>query len=317
MTQKVSLITGGAGFIGSHLCEALIKRGHRVICIDNLTTGKYENIKHLLPCAEFDFQKIDVNHYPSLRQLFNHHIDYVFHYAAVVGVKRTEENPLAVLRDIDGIRNVLTLSHEHSLKKVIFASSSEVYGHPVEIPEYEDGHVNAKTPYAVTKLFGEQLMHAYHQCHGLPTTSLRFFNVYGPQQDSSDYGFVVSILIKQALQKQPLTIFGDGSQTRDFVYIDDNIQSTLAALDNASTNGEVINIGTGKPTTILDLANNINGLAGNPQKPQFLPQRAHEIKHRFPDISKMRSLLHYQPQTTIEEGLKKTIDYYKLSTHHL
>jgi len=163
----------------------------------------------------------------------------------------------------------------------------------------------------VTKLVGEQLMQAYYKAYRLPTTSLRFFNVYGQRQESSPYGFVAGIFIRQALNNEPITIFGDGTQTRDFVYIDDNIKATLATLANPTTDGQVINIGTGKPTTIIDLANEITKIIGKEPNHQFLESRTHEIKHRFPDVAKMIRLLAYRPTTTLQDGLKKTIDWYK------
>lgn len=226
---------------------------------------------------------------------------------------RTIEHPLEVLKDIDGIKYILELSHTNGVKKVVFSSSSEVYGEPVEIPEREDGHLNAKLPYAVVKLVGENYFESYYKIHGLKTCSLRFFNVYGPQQDFSSYGFVVGIFIKQILNNEPLIVFGDGTQTRDFVFIDDNIEASIIALLSDETNGEVINIGTGRPTTILDLAEDLIKISEHKKvKIEFIPQRkGGEIKHRFPDVGKMRKMLKFRPKYSINEGLKKTFDWYR------
>lgn len=310
---KTILVTGGAGFIGSHLCEYLASRGDKVICFDNLSTGCLENINHIKD--KIIFVKGDTNNLDDLAPVFKqHHFDGIFHYAAVVGVRRTLENPIEVLEDIDGTRNILELAFNNGKPKVVFASSSEVYGQPVEIPEVEDGHVNPKIPYAVVKLYSEKLLEFYWKKYGLPTCSLRFFNVYGPRQESSDYGFVTGIFIKKVLQNQAPIIFGDGTQTRDFVYIDDNVYASVKALESETTNGEIINIGTGKPTTILDLAEEIIELGGKKDRLQveFVPPRD-DIRHRFPDVSKMIRLLNFRPKTSLKDGLKKTIEWYENS----
>ena len=305
------LVTGGAGFIGSHLCEFLCKRGDKVICLDNLSTGSLQNIESIHD--KITFIKGDVNKFADLEPIFqNNKLDAIFHYAAVVGVKRTLENPIDVLDDIKGTRNLLKLALQYGKPKIVFASSSEVYGEPVEIPEVENGHTNAQLPYAVTKLYCEKLLEAYWQKYSLPTCSLRFFNIYGPRQESSDYGFVGGIFIKRVLEGKAPIIFGDGTQTRDFVYIDDNIEAALHALDSYAANGEAINIGTGKPTTVLDLAEEIIALCGTEGKikPEFVPPR-NDVRHRFPDVSKMRRLLNFRPKISLREGLQKTIDWYK------
>ena len=312
MNKRTVLVTGGAGFVGGHLCRRLIKDGHAVICFDDLSTGSLDNLKDVKD--QITFVQGDCNNYEELEAVFkNHPIDTVFHYAAIVGVKRTLEDPIAVLNDVEGIRNILELSRLNNVKKVVFSSSSEVYGEPVEIPETEDGHVNAKLPYAVVKLIGEKLLEAYHQMYGLNTTSLRFFNVYGPGQESSAYGFVVGIFIRQVLDGKAPTIFGDGTQTRDFVYIDDNIEAAIRVMETLETAGEVINVGTGRPMTILDLAEDIIQLAGkeNSMKPTFIGDVRNDIKHRFPDVGKMQRLLNFRPQYKLIDGLRKTFESYK------
>ncbi|MSU54833.1 MAG: NAD-dependent epimerase/dehydratase family protein [Candidatus Staskawiczbacteria bacterium] len=311
--KKTYLVTGGAGFVGSHMCEKLIAMGHQVICFDNLSTGKLENLSALSNNPHFTFIKGDANKLSDIEPVFkDHQLNGVFHYAAVVGVKRTIENPLMVLEDVNGIKNVLELALANGKPKVVFSSSSEVYGDPIELPEKEDGAVNPKIPYAVVKLMGEQLLEAYWKKYGLKTCALRFFNIYGPRQEGSDYGFVVGIFIKQVLAGKCPTVFGDGSQTRDFVYIEDNIEASVRAMELDSSNGQVINIGTGRPLTIYDLANKVIDCAGKKGllQPELVPTNRIDVKHRFPEVGKMIRILNYHPAVSLEEGLKKILSFY-------
>ncbi len=198
------------------------------------------------------------------------------------------------------------------IKKVVFASSSEVYGEPTELPEKETSPLGPELPYALVKLLGEKYCLAYWEKYRLPTVALRFFNVYGPKQEASDYGFVVGIFIKQALENENLTIFGDGTQTRDFVFIEDNVNAAIHSLISDKANGEAINVGTGKPVTVLELAKKIIALSGNDASLSFLSKRKQgEITHRYPDIRKMETLLDYKPSITLDEGLLKTLEWYK------
>jgi UDP-glucose 4-epimerase len=314
MVKKTYLVTGGAGFIGSHLCEALLKKGNKVVCFDDLSSGNINNIAEFEKNDNFTFIQGDANSKEALEPVFKKYVfDGVFHYATVVGVKRTIENPTLVLRDIDGIRNVLDLALQYGKPKVVFASSSEVYGEPKELPEKEDGAINPKIPYAAVKLMGEKFLEAYWQKYQLKTCSLRFFNVYGPKQESSDYGFVVGIFIKQVLSGTSPTIFGDGSQTRDFVFVQDNITASLKAMESNKSVGQIINIGTGRPLAIFDLANTIINLAGQKGKlkPKFVKTTRIDVKHRFPEVGKMITLLGFHPQVSLEEGLRKTMEYYR------
>jgi len=311
--KKTFLITGGAGFIGSHLCEKLVSKGNKVVCFDNLSTGKLKNLSSIKDNPNFIFIKGDANKIKEIAPVFKKFkFDGVFHYAAVVGVKRTLENPLSVLDDIEGIRNILELSLKNGKPKVVFSSSSEVYGEPEELPEREDGSVNPKIPYAIVKLLGEKFLEAYWRKYGLKTCALRFFNVYGPRQEGSDYGFVVGIFIRQVLDGKHPTVFGDGSQTRDFVYIKDNIEASVRAMNMDSSNGEIINIGTGRPLTIYDLASSIICYSGQKSKlkPKLVKTKRADIKHRFPEIGKMIKILKYHPTVSLEEGLKDIISYY-------
>lgn len=318
LKDKIILVTGGAGFIGSHLCERLLELGAKVICVDNLLTGKTENFAHLI--EKFGEQiksfKFDVNtERERLEQIFKElKPDYVFHYAALVGVKRLAEKPLDFFADMKGIRNIFELSKEHKIKKVIFSSSSEVYGEPKNPNEKVGDTINVRAhdPYALTKLYGECMAYHYFKQYDLPTCSLRFFNVYGPRQESSDYGFVTGVFIRQVLVGKNPTVFDDGSQTRDFVYVKDNVEAAIRALLSDRTNGKTLNIGRGTPTTILDLAQRIIKMSGKDYlKPEFMHGRGIEIKHRNPDVAQMKELLNYELQTSLDEGLKLTYDWYK------
>jgi len=314
LNKKIILVTGAAGFLGSHICEEILalNQNNTVIAFDDLSSGTLKNFTNFKNNRNLVFTKSDANSLHNLVKIFKQNkIDFVFHHAACVGVKRTAENPLQVLNDLNGLKNIFALSYEHKIKKVIFASSSEVYGEPVEIPEREDGHLNAKIPYAVVKLTGEKFCEAYFQVKKMPTCALRFFNVYGPRQDSSDYGFVTGIFIRQVLQKKNPTIFGDGTQTRDFVFVKDNVLATIQALFNEKTNGQIINIGTGFPITILELAERVIQISKEKLNPKFIKQRSTtDIKHRFPDVGRMKKLINYKPQFDLNQGLKITYDWY-------
>ena len=307
------LITGGAGFIGSHLCDKLLESGHRVICIDNFSTGNADNLKDASKFgSDMVFLKGDVNRHEELENVFKrHNISTVFHYAAVVGVRRTIEYPSAVLEDIEGIKNILELSFKYKIKKVIYASSSEVYGEPLEIPTREESNINPGLTYAAVKLIGERYFRAYFEKHNLRTCCLRLFNVYGPRQNASSYGFVVGILISRALRNEDIIIYGDGIQTRDFTYISDVVNSSEKALYSENCDGEVINIGTGARTTILSLAKTAIKLTNSRSKIKYLPRRENDILNRCAQINKMADILKYVPRYSLVEGLERSVEWYK------
>jgi len=318
LKRKIILVTGGAGFIGSHLCERLLNLGSKVICFDNFYTGKKENIIHLMDNPNFELIEGDSNNEADIKdKLGNKTIDYIFHYAAVLGVQRVEENPMCVLPDIDGFKYILELAREKKVKKVIFASSSEAYGDTAELPLQEDNgqdiakHSSNTHLYALVKLLGERVMKIYNDKYGVSTVSLRFFNVFGPKQESSAYGFVVGVFIRQILNNRPPTIYGDGYQTRDFIYIDDNIKLAIKALLTDEANGHIINIGAGRQTTILDLAEKLIRISGKDLKPKFIEGRNYEIKYRSPDVTKMKEILKFKMEDKLEENLRKTYEWYK------
>jgi nucleoside-diphosphate-sugar epimerase len=302
------LITGGAGFIPSSLADKLLQDNDTfVVLVDNFLTGRKENIPSNENCK---FIHCDVNNLEEISPVFNlYQFDYVFHYAAVVGVLRTLENPLMVLTDIFGIKNILDLSKRTGVKRVFYSSSSEVYGEPVHLPQHETiTPLNSRLPYAVVKNVGESYFRSYYQEFGLNYTIFRFFNTYGAKQSPD---FVMAKFIQAALNQEDITIYGDGSQTRTFCYIDDNIDACLNALKSNQIVNDVTNIGNDQIITILELAEIIIRLTGSQSKIVHLPAlKDGDMTRRQPDITNMRTLLN-RDFTPIEEGIKKIIACYQ------
>ena len=310
LKNKKFLVTGGAGFLGSHMCDLLLANKAKVICVDNLSNGKLANISHLRGSKKFKFYRKDVNESKQIGPIFTKEKpDYVMHYAAMVGVKKTSERPLEVFEDIEGIKNIAELSRIHKVKKILFTSSSEVYGEPVKLPIAEDDTFNSKWPYGLVKILGEQYFGAYYEKYGIPVTIVRFFNVYGPRQDFGDSGFVVSVFLKNALAGKSLEIYGDGEQTRDFVFVEDNVRLTLQAFLNDKVNNRPINIGSGKSIRIKDLAREVKKLFPKAKIVFKQARQKGEIKYRTPDVSFMKKMLQDEPQVKLTEGLQKTLTY--------
>ena len=282
--MKNILITGGAGFVPGSLASALIQSGkYYVVAIDNFLTGKRE---HILKHPHYRFVKCDVNDFNDLSAVMLHYkFDYVFHYAAVVGVKRTLEHPKMVLDDIRGLQNVFELSKNTSVKRIFFSSSSEVYGEPVQLPQHEySTPLNSRLPYAVVKNLGECFCRAFQDEYGLDYTILRFFNTYGPWQSED---FVVSKFLKAALRGDDITLYGDGSQTRTFCYIDDNLDFTIKILENDLFLNDVVNVGNDEVTTVKQLAETIISLTGSASKIVHLPPlKEGDMTRRLPDNSR-------------------------------
>jgi UDP-glucuronate decarboxylase len=300
------LVTGGAGFIASELAIRLAADpGNEVVVVDNLLTGNVRKLPHPAP-SNLHFIKCDVNRFEDISSVFYaYRFEYVFHYAAVVGVKRTTDNPVMVLRDIDGIRNVLDLSKNMGVKRVLFSSSSEVYGEPVEIPQNErTTPLNSKLPYAIVKNIGEAFLRSYQKEYGLDYTVFRFFNTYGPKQS---HDFVVSKFIRAALAGEVITLFGDGLQTRTFCYIDDNIDACLTAFHGKDVINDVVNIGSEVEITIKGLAELIIELTASRSRIVHLPPLEEgDMTRRMPDVTRMRLLLGRDP-LPLREGLQRIL----------
>jgi len=302
------LVTGGAGFIGSAMATKLAgEKTNEVVIVDNLSTGDKKNV----PRNEFNnihFIKCDVNDYNDIAAVFHSwKFDYVFHYAALVGVQRTLEQPVNVLNDIDGIRSILNLAKNTGVKRVFYASSSEVYGEPFEIPQNEKTTpLNSRLPYAIVKNVGEAYLRSFHQEYQLDYSIFRFFNTYGPQQSDD---FVISKFLKAALNGEDITIYGDGEQTRTFCYIDDNIDACYEIFASGACLNDVVNIGSDAEIPIKLLAEAIIQVTGSDSVIKHLPPlKEGDMTRRKPDISKMKSILR-RDLLSLKDGLNKVFEY--------
>jgi UDP-glucose 4-epimerase len=308
MKRITYLITGGAGNIGSALASRLAQeKCNNIIVVDNLSTG---GIEKLPENENIKFIKANTNNYNDIVPIFGRYkFDFVFHFAAVVGVKRTLENPIMVLEDIEGIKNILLLSKNTGVKRVFYSSSSEVYGEPFEIPQNEKTTpLNSRLPYAIVKNVGEAFFKSYQEEYGLDYTIFRFFNTYGVNQSDD---FVVPIFIKLALKNNPIHIYGDGLQTRSFCYVDDNVDACINAIASPLCLNDVVNIGSDKEQTILSLAQEIIKITNSKSKIKFLPPLDEgDMMRRCPDTSKMKKILN-RDLISLEEGIKKLVNHYK------
>jgi len=309
MGKKTAVITGGAGFIGSHLCDRLIKEGFKVVCLDNLITGELKNIKHLLKDKNFDFVKHNVAKYIDIKGT----IDYVLHFASPASPVDYLKFPIQTLKVGSlGAHNALGLAKVKKAK-FILASTSEVYGDPLVHPQPESywGNVNpigVRGCYDESKRFAEAITMAYHRVHKMDTKIVRIFNTYGPRIRVND-GRVIPNLIYQALNSKPITIYGKGTQTRSFCYVDDLIEG-IFRLMNSKIN-EPINLGNPDEFSILGLVKLLLKLTGARTKIVFKPLPIDDPKQRQPDISKAKSILKWQPQVKLESGLKETIEWFR------
>ncbi len=300
------LVTGGAGFIGSHITDRLLADGHRVRILDNFSTGKRENI------PDSDAVEVitgDVGDYETVRTAMAQ-VDMVFHEAAIASVPETVGNPLASERvNYRGTVNILEAARQADVKRVMFACSAAVYGDLPELPKLESMHTKPLSPYAVDKLASEHAGQMYYCLYGLETVSLRYFNVFGPRQDlASPYSGVISIF-SDALKhgKQP-AIYGDGEQTRDFVYVADVVEANIRATSSKTAPGKVINVATGGTLSVNDLLKTICDIKGKPFEPAYKPGRGGDIKHSRADISAARKYLDWQPVVGFEAGLRRLFE---------
>jgi len=303
------LVTGGAGNIGNALTRGLIKLPQtQVIVADDLSTGSLDKIR--VDAGNLTVVKADVNDFDDIAPLFfRFHFTHVFHLAAVVGVQRRLANPLDVLRDIAGIENILRLCKNTGVSRVYFASSSEVYGEPVEFPQNESTTpLNSRLPYAVVKNLGEVYLRTYHREYGLPYTIFRFFNTYGPRQSED---FVLPRFVRAALNGEPLTIYGDGSQTRSFCFVDDTVDTCIAVHRTGAHENDVINIGSDREISVRRLAETVLRILKSSSEMKFLPPlKEGDMSRRCPETSKMKALLS-RPQVSLEDGIRRLAAHYQ------
>jgi UDP-glucose 4-epimerase len=308
--SKKILVTGGAGFIGSHLVDALIERGHKVVVIDNLSTGKKENIN-----KKAKFYKIDICS-PKIGEIFKKEKpEIVFHFAAQINVRKSVENPLFdakvnILGSLNVIQNFLKLrTSNFQLPKIIFASTGgAIYGETKKIPTPENHPANPISPYGIAKLTVENYLRFYKENFGLKFISLRFSNVYGPRQDPKGEAGVVAIFIDKLLKKERPTIFGDGNQTRDFIFVEDAVSACLKAMEYKGEK-EIFNIGTGIETSINELYEIISKLLRTKIKPKYAPEKPGDLKRSCLDISLAKRELKWRPKYNLEKGLRETIKF--------
>ena len=313
------LVTGGAGFIGSHLCELLVHHGHQVVAIDNLSTGRLENIQHLLPMAGFQFVRESINNSQVLDRLTSE-ADIIIHLAAVVGVKLIVEDPVnTIATNIMGTEAVLTTANRYGCK-VMLASTSEVYGKGFKVPFNEEDDCvmgptsHSRWSYATSKAIDEFLGLAYFRQFGLPVVVMRFFNTVGPRQ-TGQYGMVVPRFVRQALANEPITIYGDGEQSRCFADVADIIDATVKLASHARAVGEVFNIGSTEEVTIRELAEKVIEATGSQSMITYVPYDEayapgfEDMRRRVPDLEKVHQLIGYEPRFTLDETLKRVIDY--------
>ena len=304
-------ITGGAGFIGSNIAEELSKeKDNEIIIVDDLSTGKMENLRKF--DQNINLVRGSITDLNLLKGVFKD-TDYVFHQAAIPSVPRSIKDPIASNNaNVNGTLNVLVAARDCNVKKVVYASSSSVYGDTPELPKRERMTPNPLSPYAVTKLLGEYYCNVFNDIYGLKTVSLRYFNVYGPRQDPySDYAAVIPKFINRVSENKPPVIYGDGEQTRDFTFVKDVVRANILA---AKSDAEgVYNIANGNRISINELANRIMALIGNNLTPIHVDPREGDIKHSLADISEAKKNLGYEPQYSLEEGLRGTVEWFGLA----
>jgi nucleoside-diphosphate-sugar epimerase len=305
------LVTGGAGFIGSHLTEELVRRGHRVRVVDSFVTGKRRNLAHISGVELIEGDLADA----KVARRAVDGTDFVLHQAAIPSVPRSVEDPLTSHRaNIDATLNVLLAARQAGVRRVVYAGSSSAYGDTPTLPKVESMPPAPLSPYALQKLVGEQYGQLFTRLYGLETVAIRYFNVFGPRQDpSSPYSGVISLFITAVSEGRAPTIYGDGEQTRDFTYVANVIDGVLRACEAPNIAGEVINVATGSRISVNALFRAVQDLLDARVEPTYAPARAGDVRDSQADISKARRLLGYQPVVGFDEGLKKTVDWYRTS----
>jgi nucleoside-diphosphate-sugar epimerase len=306
------LITGIAGFIGSSIARGLLERGERVRGVDNLSTGKRENLHQIE--SDIDFHEADLLDLEAMHKACRG-VDCMFHEAAIPSVPKSVKDPLGSNQaNVDGTVNALVAARDAGVKRVVYAGSSSAYGDTPTLPKHEGMIPNPISPYAVAKLASEYYMASFYRCYGIETVSLRYFNIFGPRQDpSSPYSGVLAKFTTQMLRGEQPTIFGDGSQSRDFTYIDNAVAANLLAAKAPAANvaGKVFNVATGTRADLNETCKLLGKLTGYRGEPKHAPEREGDIQHSLADISRAEKALGYKPSVSFEEGLRRTVEWYK------
>jgi nucleoside-diphosphate-sugar epimerase len=303
------LVTGGAGFIGSHLSEELSRRGHHVRVADSLVTGSRSNLDHL-PAVEF--VQGDLADQEFARRV-TEGVDFVLHQAALPSVPRSVKDPITSNRaNVDATLNVLVAARDAKVRRLVFAGSSSAYGNTQTLPKHEEMPNNPLSPYALQKVVGEQYLQMFTSLYDLETVTIRYFNVFGPRQDpSSPYSGVISLFAAALLENRAPTIYGDGEQTRDFTYVANVVDGVLRACEAPRASGQIINVATGTRISLNQLFEAMRRLIGVDIKPQYAGDRAGDVRDSQADITRAREILGYQPLVSFEEGLRRTVDWYR------
>ncbi|MDP8248355.1 MAG: SDR family oxidoreductase [Candidatus Tritonobacter lacicola] len=303
-------VTGGAGFIGSHIVRSLIDMGEQVVVLDNLSSGRPENLEEVR--GKIKMIVGDIRDVETVNEALKG-VEYVLHQAALSSVPRSVADPMATdENNTRGTLNILLRAREAGVKRLVFASSSSIYGDSPIQPKAESQTPNPMSPYAVSKLVGELYCRVFHELFGLETISLRYFNVFGPRQDpASEYAAVVPKFVNALLAGRRPSIYGDGEQSRDFTYVSNVVAANMAASRApAAASGRAYNIACGKRTSVLELFRMIAGITGSEVEPVYKPKRSGDILHSFADISLAKDELGYEPSMGIEEGMKKTVEFF-------
>lgn len=303
------LVTGGAGFIGSHLTGYLLRQGHAVRVLDNFATGKRENLNGVM--SQIEFIVGDIRDLDAVRRVVEG-VDCVFHQAALPSVPRSVADPIVSNAvNVDGTLNVLVAARDAKVRRVVFASSSSVYGDNPTLPKHEELPPHPLSPYAATKLMGEHYCRLFYQLYGLETVALRYFNVFGPRQDpKSQYAAVIPKFITMILDNQPLTIYGDGEQSRDFTFVENVVRANVLAMDAPDAAGKVFNVGCGARYTLNYMVASLQQLMNRTVEVVYAPAKPGDVKHSLAGIERAGQTLRYEPVVPFEEGLSRTVGYF-------
>src|SRR5215831_11552087 len=304
------LVTGGAGFIGSNTVEELVRRGESVVVLDDLSSGKEENLAEIR--TKITFMKGSITDIETVRKAM-HEADYVLHLAARTSVPRSVKDPIETNKiNIDGTLNILVAARDAKVKRVVFAASSSAYGETPTLPKVETMQPQPISPYGVTKYVGELYGQTFGRCYGLEHVSLRYFNIFGPRQDpTSPYSGVLAKFCTAFLEETQPVVFGDGKQTRDFTYVENAVQANLLACEAPNASGQVFNVGTGGRTSLNEVLKALRKISGHKLEAKYEPAREGDIRDSQADIARAREILGYDPPVQFAEGLQKTFEWYQ------